>query len=807
MLSKEQTLYMIGNAHIDPVWLWQWQEGFHEVKASFRSALDRMNEYPEFQFVSSSAQFYEWVEKSDPAMFEEIRQRVIEGRWQIVGGWWIQPDCNVPGGESFVRHSLYGQRYFKEKFGVTAKVGYNVDSFGHHGALPQIYAKSGMPYYVFMRPGPHEKGLPARLFWWESDDGSRVLTFRILFEYCTWGKDLEIHIRRCANELKTPFDSLMCFYGVGNHGGGPTKENIESIRRLGKDKSLPRLIFSSPEQFFADIEKQNLPIPIIHDDLQHHASGCYAAHSGVKHWNRKAENALLAAEKLSTLAANLTEQPYPEDFAHAWKQVLFNQFHDILAGTSLEPAYDDARNLFGEALAIAGRNLNYSTQALAWNINIPFELDARPIVVFNPHGWLSQTNVELEFGRINPDDVLLDDAGNEIPFQLVQSQATAGGRHRLSFIADLPSLGYRTYKLVPRPDASQPTSLDSGDTWIENRRFRLEFNPDTGCIKSLRDKRKEIEIFRGEAAIPTVLEDTSDTWGHDKFKWDNVVGRFAPVSVQRVEHGPVKAVIRVTSAYGASKLIQDFAVYRDLDQIDVAVTVDWREQFKMLKLRFPVHTHFHKVTYEVPYGHIERFANGEEEPGQSWIDLSGSARDTGEVYGVSILNDAKYSFDVNIRDIGLTVLRSPIYAHHIPAQPQPEGYYSFIDQGIQRFNYTILPHEASWEKADTARKAAELNQRPVTLIATYHDGKLPQSASYFEVDQPNINLTVVKQWEDGEDVVIRLHETAGMATKAGLRLFNRTFTAQFKPSEIKTFRVPRDEALPVVETNLLEWTE
>src|SRR5690349_16795403 len=326
MSPKDKKLYMIGNAHIDPVWLWPWQEGFHEVKASFRSALDRMKEYPDFKFVSSSAAFYEWVENSDPAMFAEIKQRVAEGRWQIVGGWWIQPDCNIPGGESFVRHSLYAQRYFQEKFGVMAKVGYNVDSFGHNSTIPQILKKSGMDYYVFMRPGPHEKGLPNRLFWWESDDGSRVLAFRIPFEYCTWGKELSQHIARSANELKAPFDDLMCFYGVGNHGGGPTKENIESIQKLNDDPTYPTLVFSQPEQYFADMLAKNLPIPVVHDDLQHHASGCYAAHSGVKQWNRQAENLLIAAEKFSAIAECVTRQPYACDLAEAWKRVLFNQF-------------------------------------------------------------------------------------------------------------------------------------------------------------------------------------------------------------------------------------------------------------------------------------------------------------------------------------------------------------------------------------------------------------------------------------------------------------------------------------------------
>src|SRR5215213_5171883 len=210
----KKTLHMIGNAHIDPVWLWQWQEGFHEVKATFRSALDRMKQYDDFIFVASSAAFYEWVEKSDPAMFAEIQQRVREGRWQVVGGWWIEPDCNIPSGESFVRHGLYGQRYFREKFGVMARVGFNVDSFGHAGTLPQILLKSGIPYYTFLRPMPHEKSMPSRLFWWEADDGSRVLTFRIPFEYLSWGKEIDDHVARCAAEIKAPYDEGMSFYGV-----------------------------------------------------------------------------------------------------------------------------------------------------------------------------------------------------------------------------------------------------------------------------------------------------------------------------------------------------------------------------------------------------------------------------------------------------------------------------------------------------------------------------------------------------------------------------------------------------------------
>jgi alpha-mannosidase len=800
---------MIGNAHIDPVWLWRWQEGFHEVRASFRSALERMNEYDDFTFVSSSAAFYEWVEGSDPAMFEEIKARVAEGRWQIVGGWWIQPDCNIPGGESFVRQGLYGQRYFKEKFGVTATVGYNVDSFGHHGMLPQILKGQGLDTYVFMRPSPHEKGLPGRLFLWESDDGSRVLAFRILFEYCTWGKDLDKHLRRCAGEIKEPISEMMCFYGVGNHGGGPTRENIESIKRLDEDPDLPTLLFSTPERYFSEMAARDLPLPVVHDDLQHHASGCYAAHSGIKRWNRRAENLLIAAETFSALAGWVTGQPYPKDFARAWKGVLFNQFHDILAGTSLESAYDDARDLYGEAMAIAGRNLNSAVQALAWQVNIPEEEGMRPILVFNPHAWKSKVGVELEFGRLGDTDVLLDDEGHEVPLQTVQSEATARGRHRLSFVADLPPLGYRTYRVLPRETSrTEASPLQANDNVMENGRFRLEFDPDSGCITSLRDKVKGLEVFAGPAAKPVVIDDASDTWGHDVFSFDKVVGAFAAKSLKLVAHGPVKSVIRVVSVYKNSTLVQDFGMYEELDLVEVRATVNWQERFKLLKLRFPVNVHFMRATYEIPYGHIERFANGEEEPGGSWLDLSGSSRDSGDLYGLSLLNDSKYSFDVHIRDIGMTVLRSPIYAHHIPAAPEPDGHYSFIDQGIQRFSYTLLPHEGGWEEgAGTVRRAAELNRPPVALTGTFHDGPLPQQDSYLSVDEDNIAVSAVKRAEDGDDLILRLYETSKVATEATVRLptWGRVIKTQFRPCEIKTLRVPKDEAQPVVETNLLEW--
>lgn len=336
-------IHLIGNAHLDPVWLWQWQEGFAEVKATFRSALDRMKEFSDFKFTSACSAYYMWIEKSDPGMFSEITQRVKEGRWNIVGGWFIQPDCNIPSGESYARHALISQRYFQEKFGVTANTGYNVDSFGHNGNLPQILKKSGIDHYVFMRPMPHEKQLPGYLFDWESMDGSCVRTYRIPEFYNIDQTRFEVFQK--VKDLAKQHD-MMAFYGVGNHGGGVTVELLDQMHRT-LDQSF---IYSTVNEYFDAVKEDE--VPVVHDDLQYHAKGCYSAMSEVKANNRLCENKLFEAEEYSVLSKALMNTPYPADeYKKAWEDVLFNQFHDIMGGCAIKEAYIDARYLHGEAAA------------------------------------------------------------------------------------------------------------------------------------------------------------------------------------------------------------------------------------------------------------------------------------------------------------------------------------------------------------------------------------------------------------------------------------------------------------------------
>lgn len=804
---KDKTLYMIGNAHLDVVWLWNWQEGLQEVKATFRSALDRMNEDPDFVFSCSSASYYQWVEENCPDMFEEVKARVAEGRWELVGGWWVQPDCNIPCGESFVRQGLYGQRYFLEKFGKKAETGYNVDSFGHNGMLPQILAKCGLKNYAFMRPMPLEKGLPGRVFNWRAPDGSEVLTYRIPYEYCSGRAALRQNVDRLLCELKDGPASLMLFYGVGNHGGGPTKENLNSIHEMDAEPELPHLKMSRVDSFFNDIRSG--VYPVVQDDLQHHASGCYSVNSKVKKDNMTAEQALLAAERWSAITAAIGRLVYPDEaFLRGWHETLFNQFHDTLAGTSIPTAYDDAAMGYGEAKNISARALNNALQAISWDIDIPLDTAMKPIVVFNPHMWEAVMPVELEVRGLTNDHFRLEDAqGNVIPAQRIVSEATVNGQSRLLFTAKLPSLGYSTFKLYTNLDAAMEyVPVKATDTTLENDAFKIGFNQATGLMASLFDKKEDLEVLRREGARLDVIEDKSDAWSHNIFKFDKVKGQMLPVFVRKVEEGPVRSTIRVRSKYNDSYVTQDFRLYQNLPYVEVKTLIDWREEQTMLKLNYHVNFNFRRPTIEIPYGHIEKSANGEEEPGQGFIDMQGEHFKAGKMYGLALVNDCKFSYSMSIDEMAITLLKNAVYAHHDPKELEPSQEYRFMERGIQEMTYLIYPHSGNWKDYGLAKRAQEVKKRPISIIETFHEGKLPQTNSYVSIDKEAITLIALKQAENGQGLVIRGYETTGNEVEALLtvKAMERDIPLRFTPYAIKTVFIPYDQDVEAYECNMLE---
>jgi alpha-mannosidase len=786
---------MIGNAHIDPVWLWQWPEGYQEVRATFRSALDRMTENADFVFTHTSVLFLQWVEESDPAMLEEIRARIEEGRWQVVGGWWIEPDCNIPSGESFVRQGLYGQRWLLDRFGIASTTGANLDSFGHNASLPQILAKSGMDSYVFLRPKPDENArVPAPLFRWESADGSSVLAYRIPHEYCAPRDDLGDHVEKSLATLPPTLDELAVFYGVGNHGGGPTKANLRSIAEIDARDDGTRLELSSLRRFFDAVAHEDAPT--WRGDLQYHAPGCYTTHSGIKRWNRRTENLLQRAEKWSAVADALGVQRYPlEELSEAWRLLLFNQFHDTLAGTSIEPAYEDARDQIGHAASIAGLAFNRAVQSIAGRIDIPPAEGTRPVVVFNPHPWRLEADVEMEYNWLTVDGVELVDAeGASVPLQLTRSLTTmSSNRARLVFPADVPPLGYRVYAI--RVGSVDGAALAATETTLENEHVLLELDPATGRVARLVHKATGVDLASPAAAHAVVVDDVSDTWGHEVTAYDDVCGEFECVSVSLVENGPVRAMLRVESTYGGSTLREDYVLGAHARYVDVNVALDWHEQLKLLKLRYPTSVQHAHATYEAPYGHLEREANGHEDPGQTWVDVSGANG------GLTVINDAKSGYDVIGADIGVSAVRSPVWAWHDPRELEPGGDFEYMDQGRQQFRVRLVPHAGDWRDAGIPRLAAELSQPAWAMLESFHDGDLPSERSFVEA---SAFVSVVKLAEDGDDIVVRAVETTGRATTATVTVLGRTIELAFRPGEIKTVLVPREPTQPVRETNLLE---
>ncbi|MBQ8341095.1 MAG: alpha-mannosidase [Clostridia bacterium] len=772
-------VHLIGNAHLDPVWLWQWQEGFAEIKATFKSALDRMREFEDFKFTSACSAYYMWIEKSDPAMFAEIQKRVREGRWELTGGWMIQPDCNIPCGESFARHALISQRYFQEKFGKMAETGYNVDSFGHNGSLPMILRQSRMEHYVFMRPMAHEKELPAHLFFWESADGSRVDTYRIPFYYnidCGSRK-----FEKLGEIAKIDEGSdQMAFYGIGNHGGGPT---VELLRKMHTELD-DRFVYSTTGEYFAG--QNTADLPVVRDDLQYHAKGCYSAFSEIKKHNRMAENKLLAAERFSVLSGHLMGTPYPAvALKRGWHNVLFNQFHDIMGGCSIREAYDDARWSHGESMTIADREQNFALQQIGWNIDTvtgdigdhvtadEAERLGLPIVVFNPHAHSVTTAVRIpsrSFGRANFSYVTAPD-GRVLPVQQVRSSRTNhSDRYDNLFLATVPALGYVVYRghATPLEAEKSPNPFTVGDNFVSNGHLRLTFDAN-GEVCGLYDEAQGKELLAAPTRLRLCDDEKNDTWAHGMLAYTEEASLAVKGSFRITEQGPVRVVVRTEQCFGDSRLIRDYILCANERTVTVSAKVDYHEKFGVLKLCFPV-TDAGKCYAKIPFGHIERPIDGSEQVCGEWTSLG----------GLAVANDSKYSFDANGNELSLTVLRSALFADHYGVR---DAYCEHMEQGEHTFSYSLSPFEGF---AVAERQAAILQTPLCAYVETFHRGKLPSAFSGVVLSADNVAVTALKAHVSGKGTVLRCFETEGRDTEVKGKLFDTEFCFSIGHHAVKT---------------------
>ncbi len=794
-------VHMIANAHIDPVWLWVWQDGLEVAQQTCRNAADLLRKYPEYIFTRSSGAVYKWIEQTDPELFRAIVGFVEEGRWNIVNGWWVQPDCNIPCGESLVRQGLYGQLYFKERFGKTAAVGFNVDTFGHCGSLPQILTGCGLSSYVFMRPNPGEKTLPSDIFWWESQDGSRVLTCRIGRYVSPDPKDLEQSVAKAVERVRQSGMDTMCFYGRGDHGGGPTEDLVLKVKELQGAIDEAEIIFSMPDAFFRSVRESGAELPVVADDLQHHSRGCYTVVSEIKTSNRRLETSVLNAEKFCSIVWLMYGATYPRGpIRDSWEVLLFHQFHDVMGGTSIRPAYDDAARSMGKAtlqvellkeMALAGLSAKVKTVGQ----------EGRQLLVVNPAGC--EREDPIEFQRVLPSDkdlVAVDENGLEHPIQVISSEDFEGNRSVTGvFIAKLPPLGYRVF-WIRGGDQGEPEFKASGHS-VENSIIRISVDPETGFLSSIYDKVGGIE-FLSSPSRAIVVRDESDTWSHDVVEFRDEIGAFIMDGAPLIEIGRARASVTVEGSFNGSGMATTYAIYPGQRRVDCAIELDWHEKHRMLKLSFPTSCRSAKALAEIPYGTIQRAAEGQEEPTQRWVDVLGEAED-GSPLGFLVANDCKYGYDVLGSELRVSLVRSPVYAFHRPKKVEAGKTYIYTDQGQHSIRLSLLPHFGTSTESKF-HFAERLNNPPTTVFSNPHEGKYPSASSLVTCQPDNVLLGAIKLAEEEDKVIVRLFESAGRATQCTVRfpLADVGFSCGIGPWEIKTFALAEDGR--VVETDMLE---
>ncbi len=690
MTDTPITIHLIGNAHLDPVWLWPWQAGLDEVLNTCRTLCDLLDDYPDAVFTAGEAWRYTMIAEVDPALLDRIRGHVAAGRWALVGGWWIQPDCNFPSGFALERQISVGQRAMRALFGSVPEVAYNVDSFGHAATLPGYLRAAGQHAYVMMRPQEHEMTLPARLFRWRGyDDGPEVLVFRIAGGYGTWGELNEGHFRHAASDLPAGVTHAMAFYGIGDHGGGPTARMIEWLRAHRDRFPGLRLEFSSPARYFATVADQLAHVPTGTGELQMHAVGCYSVERGLKTRLRRAEHRVRQAELTAPDAPGLEE---------AWRRVAFNQFHDILGGTSVPSAYPPLYDQLGAATAFADDLLTLDLRrrlpALpddACQRMVLRNASDRPFDGYAEHepwlGWGWHTDLRLE-----------DTDGTRIPAQVLQSEAA--NRHtltRLLFPVTLAPCETLAVRLVREP-AETPSRITVTPGVIASDAAAVA--PAAGTMSF------------GDRVLPLprlhLLDDETDNWSHgvDRFP-EGPAESPAWNAPTLIDSGPLMGALLQTGRIGDSALRAEWRVYAGQPFVELRLRVHWRATQRLLKLVWELPDQGATREDGIPGGHLARPNNGREVPLRDWTRLAAAA----------VLSPDVYAADATPHRLRLTLLRGPLLTWHIPFTPAPERA-TPSDQGVHDFLIRFYGIAATLEYLDT--QAAMLH-RPL-LVADWTKG-------------------------------------------------------------------------------------
>jgi alpha-mannosidase len=774
---KKRRFNLLGHAHLDMAWLWTLDETYAIAERTFNSVLNLQKDYPNLTFCHTTPAIYNWIEKNRPDLFKSIQKAVSLNKWEVLGGMWVEPEVNLISGESLVRQLLYGQKYIKDKFGHHTKIAWLPDSFGFQWTLPQIFKQAEINYFVTGKLHWNDTNkFPHGCFWWESPDGTKILT---LMSPPNVTGVMDTNPITMTNysinwEKQTKLQEIFWLPGVGDHGGGPTRDMLDVAKKWSNSPFMPKIEFTTANNYLEKIsETENLPTWNDELYLELHR-GCYTTHGYQKKANRYCECLLYQAELFTCLnyvieklhpkteSQNLTEknQKINHKIQQLWKGVLLNQFHDILPGTSITEVFEEANQNWSEIITTGEKILQESLEKIASQIKLPKPpvKNAKPLLIFNPTNWLRNEIVLLNLHGKN--NQIYDLEGNKLIQQI-------SNENNLLFLAkNIPSIGYSLYWVIEENITTD--NLTEMEFILENDLLKVTLNQDTGEINSIWDKTTQRELLLGRGNQLQFFTDKGqywDAWNIDPNYENNPLPPAKLQSINWLENGNLRSIIRVVKIFNNSEFIQDYILEQYSPILKISTTVNWQETHVLVKTSFPLNLDSNYATYEIACGAIQRTTNPQTQEekakwevfGHRWVDLF----DNHKNYGVSLLNDCKYGYDIKSNILRLSLLRSPEW-------PDKSA-----DKGKHQFTYALYPHIGTWQNAKTVHFARNLNLPLLPLLPVFPQTKSPQNlspvAKLLDLGDNSLVLMALKFAENNpQTLILRCYESSGDVVELSL---------------------------------------
>lgn len=808
-------IHLLCNAHLDPVWLWQWKEGVAETLSTFRVAAEFCEKYDGFIFNHNEALLYEWVEKYDQKLFRRIHKLVKENKWHIMGGWYLQPDCLMPSGESIIRQIEIGKHFFKEKFGIIPKTAMNVDSFGHSRGLVQILKKTGYDSYLFMRPTEMEYGD----FIWEGYDGSRIVAHKIYKGYNTLKGQTDKKLEKYIKDFPDREKSLV-LWGIGNHGGGASKVDLEQVNAFIAKHSEYHIMHSTPEEYFKKLDCSKLKVR--KQSLVHCNVGCYTSMVRIKQLHRQLENKLYVTEKMLSHAVLHKNMKYPlNELVKIQKSLLFSEFHDILPGSMvhssekeelmrLSQAYTSLDELCTKAFFIltSGQKKARSGET--------------PILVYNPHPYVVEMEIEVEFqledqgwdetkttiGRVYDCNGTMLLTQNEKP----ECSINLDWRKKIVFRGLLQPSSMNRFdcklKIVPKTN-KKPCYIQGDYFIIKNESMEVWISALTGYIDKY--KVNGIDYLKENSGRLEVFDDNEDPWGMTVDRFDKKIGEFTLLSMEDansfrgyqgytepninvIEDGEVRVIIQGVFQYKSSYAVIEYCIPKKDSYIDVTITTFINDVNKMIK--YNLNSAFENPTYlgETMFGYEEMNQNGEEVNFQKWCSLEIGNK------VLAVLNEGIYGGCAYNGKMLLSLLRTPAYSAH-PIEERnivpTDRYLPHIDMGERQFKIRIQAGEI---KEKLSSLALRWNEKPYVL-SYFPSGECVQPQKLVEIENEVIVLAAFRQIKEDTYLMRLVNESdKNCVTKINIEYFNIETKLIFQQFEVKTFVL---HGTSIVETDML----